>query len=162
MLYNFSTRFDEKMEAEMQLLGRSKNDIIIIASIIEKETDGSDQKNIASVLYNRLNNTWATPRGYLQVDSTIQYLLEERKETLTQADLEIDSPYNTYLYPGLPVGAICNPAWMPLRRHWLPVRPTTITLCWERMDTPTSLRASILSRPICGAGGCAGRRLDGR
>lgn len=109
MLYNFSTRFDEKMEAEMQLLGRSKNDIIIIASIIEKETDGSDQKNIASVLYNRLNNTWATPRGYLQVDSTIQYLLEERKETLTQADLEIDSPYNTYLYPGLPVGAICNP-----------------------------------------------------
>ena len=50
MLYNFSTRFDEKMEAEMQLLGYSKNDIIIIASIIEKETDGNDQKNIASVL----------------------------------------------------------------------------------------------------------------
>ena len=43
------------------------------------------------------------------MDSTIQYLLEERKESLTQADLEIDSPYNTYLYPGLPVGAICNP-----------------------------------------------------
>lgn len=109
MLYNFSTRFDEKMEAEMQLLGYSKNDIIIIASIIEKETDGSDQNDIASVLYNRLNNTWASPRGYLQVDSTIQYLLEERKENLTQADLEIDSPYNTYRYPGLPVGAICNP-----------------------------------------------------
>ena len=109
MLYNFSTRFDEKMEAEMQLLGYSKKDIIIIASIIEKETDGSDQKNIASVLYNRLKNTWASPKGYLQVDSTIQYLLEERKETLTQEDLQIDSPYNTYLYPGLPVGAICNP-----------------------------------------------------
>lgn len=109
MLYNFSTRFDEKMDAEMQLLGRNKNEIIIIASIIEKETDGSDQNNIASVLYNRLNNTWATPKGYLQVDSTIQYLLEERKETLTQADLQIDSPYNTYLHPGLPVGAICNP-----------------------------------------------------
>lgn len=109
MLYNFSTRFDEKMEAEMQLLGYSKNEIIIIASIIEKETDGSDQKDIASVLYNRLENTWASPKGYLQVDSTIQYLLEERKETLTQADLDIDSPYNTYLYPGLPVGAICNP-----------------------------------------------------
>lgn len=105
MLYNFSTRFDEKMEAEMQLLGYSKNEIIIIASIIEKETDGSDQKDIASVLYNRLAN----PNSYLQVDSTIQYLLEERKETLTQADLDIDSPYNTYLYPGLPVGAICNP-----------------------------------------------------
>lgn len=109
MLKNFSDRFDEKMEAEMQLLGYSKRDIVIIASIIEKETDGSDQKNIASVLYNRLKNTWATPNGYLQVDSTIQYLLEERKEQLTEKDLEIDSPYNTYKYPGLPVGAICNP-----------------------------------------------------
>ena len=57
MLYNFSTRFDKKMDAEMQILGRSKNEITILASIIEKETDGSDQKNIASVLYNRLNNT---------------------------------------------------------------------------------------------------------
>lgn len=109
MLYNFSTRFTKKMDAEMQLLGRNKNEIIIIASIIEKETDGSDQNDIASVLYNRLNKTWAPTKGYLQVDSTIQYLLEKRKEMLSQEDLSINSPYNTYLHPGLPVGAICNP-----------------------------------------------------
>ena len=109
MLKNFDERFDSKMEAEMQLLGYSKNDIIIIASIIEKETDGSDQRNIASVIQNRLKNTWATPKGYLQVDSTIQYLLKERKEKLTEKDLEIDSPYNTYKNPGLPIGPICNP-----------------------------------------------------
>ena len=87
MLKNFDDRFDSKMEAEMQLLGYSKNDIIIMASIIEKETDGSDQRNIASVIQNRLKNTWATPKGYLQVDSTIQYLLKERKEKLTDKDL---------------------------------------------------------------------------
>ena len=109
MLKNFDDRFDSKMEAEMQLLGYSKNDIIIMASIIEKETDGSDQRNIASVIQNRLKNTWATPKGYLQVDSTIQYLLKERKKKLTDKDLEIDSPYNTYKNPGLPIGPICNP-----------------------------------------------------
>lgn len=109
MLKNFNDRFDSKMEAEMQLLGYSKNDIIIMASIIEKETDGGDQRNIASVIQNRLKNTWATPKGYLQVDSTIQYLLKERKKKLTDKDLEIDSPYNTYKNPGLPIGPICNP-----------------------------------------------------
>ncbi len=109
MLKNFDERFDSKMEAEMQLLGYSKNDIIIMASIIEKETDGGDQRNIASVIQNRLKNTWATPKGYLQVDSTIQYLLKERKKKLTDKDLEIDSPYNTYKNPGLPIGPICNP-----------------------------------------------------
>ena len=109
MLKNFDERFDSKMEAEMQLLGYSKNDIIIMASIIEKETDGGDQRNIASVLQNRLKNTWATPKGYLQVDSTIQYLLKERKKKLTDKDLEINSPYNTYKNPGLPIGPICNP-----------------------------------------------------
>ena len=110
MLKNFDERFDSKMEAEMQLLGYSKNDIIIMASIIEKETDGGDQRNIASVIQNRLKNTWATPKGYLQVDSTIQYLLKERKKKLTDKDLEIDSPYNTYKYGGLPAGPICNPS----------------------------------------------------
>ena len=109
MLKNFDDRFDSKMEAEMQLLGYSKNDIIIMASIIEKETDGSDQRNIASVIQNRLKNTWATPKGYLQVDSTIQYLLKERKEKLTDKDLEIDSPYNTYKNPGLPIGPHLQP-----------------------------------------------------
>lgn len=109
MLQNFENRFDEKMEAETKRLGYSKHEIIIMASIIEKETDGSDQRNIASVIQNRLKNTNATPKGYLQVDSTIQYLLKERKEQLTEKDLEIDSPYNTYKNPGLPVGPICNP-----------------------------------------------------
>ena len=99
---------DEIMQ-KVEASGYSLDQILTIASLIEKETDGGDQRNIASVLQNRLKNTWATPKGYLQVDSTIQYLLKERKKKLTDKDLEIDSPYNTYKNPGLPIGPICNP-----------------------------------------------------
>lgn len=114
LLSNFGERFDQEMEAELQLLAHNreitKDDIIIIASIIEKETTGTDRKDISSVIHNRLNNPdRPDTKGYLQMDSTVQFCLEERKEQLTEADLEIDSPYNTYKYPGLPVGPICCP-----------------------------------------------------
>lgn len=108
MLYNYSVKFDSESKTRAERLGYSQHEIMIIASIIEKETDGSDQKDIASVVYNRLQTSGET-LGKLQMDSTIQYALEERKEHLTQSDLEIDSPYNTYLYAGLPSGTICNP-----------------------------------------------------
>ncbi len=108
MLYNYSQKFDSDMKARAELLGYSQHEIMIVASIIEKETDGEDQKDIASVIYNRLQTAGET-LGKLQMDSTIQYILEERKEQLTEEDLAIDSPYNTYLYEGLPAGTICNP-----------------------------------------------------
>lgn len=108
MLYNYSVKFTSECKTRAERLGYSQQEIMIIASIIEKETDGSDQKNIASVIYNRLQASGGT-QGKLQMDSTIQYALEERKEHLTASDLEIDSPYNTYMYAGLPGGTICNP-----------------------------------------------------
>ncbi len=110
LLSNFADQMSEVLSEET--LAYDLDDIIIIASIIEKETTGSsdDRNSIASVIYNRLENPdYDGIGGYLQMDSTVQYLLEERKEDLTQADLEIDSPYNTYLYAGLPEGPICNP-----------------------------------------------------
>ncbi len=112
LLDNFETQFTQEMEETAESLGYTADDIIIIASIIEKETTGSseDRSGIASVIYNRLENPdYDGIGGYLQMDSTVQYLLEERKEDLTQSDLETDSPYNTYLYAGLPEGPICNP-----------------------------------------------------
>ena len=96
------------MRTRAERLGYTQHEIMIVASIIEEETDGSDQRDIASVIYNRLETDGETD-GYLQMDSTIQFILEERKEELTAEDLAIDSPYNTYLYPGLPEGPISNP-----------------------------------------------------
>ncbi|MCD7844251.1 MAG: endolytic transglycosylase MltG, partial [Clostridiales bacterium] len=110
LLSNFADQMSEVLSEEN--LAYDLDDVIIIASIIEKETTGSsdDRSCITSVIYNRLENPdYDGIGGYLQMDSTVQYLLEERKEDLTQADLEIDSPYNTYLYAGLPEGPICNP-----------------------------------------------------
>lgn len=85
--------------------GLNFHQLIILASIIEKEAQGSEDKpKIASVFYNRLAQGMR-----LQSCATIQYLLEKPRERLTDQDLTIDSPFNTYLYSGLPPAPICNP-----------------------------------------------------
>ena len=88
-------------------------DVLIVASLIEKEAaNAKESSTIGSVIYNRLCS-----RTYpcLCIDATIQYALPERKEQLSQQDTLIDSPYNTYKYPGLPVGAISNPGLSSIR-----------------------------------------------
>ncbi len=85
----------------------SLHDIVTVASMIEKETDGTDYQTISSVIYNRLTNPAAETVGYLQIDATLVYLNGGKVPTL--ADREIDSPYNTYKYQGLPAGPISNP-----------------------------------------------------
>lgn len=110
LLTNYQEHFTEGYQAKAQKLGYTQDEVLRIASIIEKETTGDDREEISSVIHNRLNNPdHPDTKGYLQMDSTVQYCLEERKEKLTNADLEVDSPYNTYLYPGLPQGPICCP-----------------------------------------------------
>lgn len=89
-------------------------DVVIVASMIEKETTGSDRYDIASVIYNRLTDAGEFP--YLNIDATIIYALGGKVDPvtgenipLTEADMKIDSPYNTYEYKGLPPGPISNP-----------------------------------------------------
>ena len=100
-------QFTEDMRQKVESSGRTIHDIIIVASMIEKETDGTDRANIASVIYNRLKNTSGGTQGYLQIDATLAYI--NGGKVPTEADKSIDSPYNTYLYPGLPPGPIANP-----------------------------------------------------
>ncbi len=119
MLVNFDAKMDEYMprytgeDAQYSL-----HDIVTIASMIEKETDGTnneernDYRSIASVIYNRLENPAAETVGYLQIDATLVYLNGGKVPTL--ADREIDSPYNTYLHQGLPPGPISNPGMQSL------------------------------------------------
>lgn len=112
MLVDFDARFTDDMRAQVAETEYSIRDILTIASMIEKETDGSDQKTIASVIYNRLNNTSETG-GKLQIDATLAYI--NGGNVPTEADKEIDSPYNTYLYAGLPAGPIANPGMAAIR-----------------------------------------------
>lgn len=107
MLVNFSVMVPRETRDELEANGQSLHDIIIIASLIEKETDGTDQALISSVIYNRLKDNGGGTGGYLQIDATLAYL--NGGNVPTEADKSIDSPYNTYLYKGLPEGPIANP-----------------------------------------------------
>ena len=113
MLVNFDDKMDEYMPAlAAEGAPYSLHDIVIIASMIEKETDSEDYRTISSVIYNRLTNPQAETVGYLQIDATLVYLNGGKVPTL--ADREIDSPYNTYKYQGLPAGPISNPGMASL------------------------------------------------
>lgn len=94
------------------------HDVIIVASLIEKETaKASESPSIASVIYNRLCSKLYP---CLEIDATIQYALDERKEVLSNADKGIISPYNTYKNAGLPAGPISNPGIASIRAALYP------------------------------------------
>lgn len=84
-------------------------DVLIVASIVEKETSGNRESyKIASVFYNRLTNQANYP--YLQSDATILYAVDyyNKGELITDAQINA-SPYNTYTHKGMIPGPICNP-----------------------------------------------------
>lgn len=107
MLVNFDQKYSDELRAKVADSGYSVQEILTIASLIEKETDGTDRTRIASVIYNRLNQPNAGTVGFLQIDATLAYL--NGGKVPTEADKAIDSPYNTYKYKGLPPGPIANP-----------------------------------------------------
>jgi UPF0755 protein len=105
MLAQFDKLFTEEYYGKAEALGLSINEVVTIASLIERETRVPEERAlVASVIMNRLNVGMP-----LQIDATVQFALGENKEHLTYADLEVDSPYNTYKINGLPPGPICSP-----------------------------------------------------
>lgn len=105
-LKRFQDIYDKNDIADKQKrLEYSTYEIITLASIIEGEAKLDKEKPIiAGVFYNRLQKGMP-----LQSCATVEYILDEHKEVLTFKDIEIDSPYNTYLYKGLPPGPINSP-----------------------------------------------------
>jgi UPF0755 protein len=105
MLDNFDKKLLPSLRKEIKKQGKSVFEIIVLASIIEKEAKFSeDMKKIAGVFQNRLNA--GKP---LESDATINYITGSGRARSTFEDLQIDSPYNTYRYSGLPPGPISNP-----------------------------------------------------
>lgn len=109
MLDAFNASFTEVMRNNLaKLEGYTIRDVIIIASMIEKETANTAESfTVSSVIYNRLNNSSEFP--FLNIDATIVYALGGKAD-LTEEDMKIDSPYNTYTNKGLPPGPISNPS----------------------------------------------------
>ncbi len=118
IIKRFSSQIDQNMIDSFHAKGFDLYDAVILASIIEREAILDEEKPlIASVFLNRLNDGWK-----LESDPTVQYALgyDTEKQTwwksaLTFSDLQIDSPYNTYMYPVLPPSPICNPNITSLR-----------------------------------------------
>lgn len=110
-------KLNETMAEKMKKNGLSQSyidshtftirEVVIIASLIEKETSGieDDSYNISSVIYNRLTNPGSYP--YLQLDSTLVYYTG--RSELTSEDFKDDHPYNSYTQSGLIPGPISNP-----------------------------------------------------
>ena len=101
------TAFDEKVIPVYRELSGSYtlDQIVIMASVIEREAANDEERPlVSSVFYNRIEKGMK-----LESCATVQYILKERKDILSNADTAIDSPYNTYMYKGLPDGPIASP-----------------------------------------------------
>lgn len=107
MLKQFEKEFKDEWLQQLQLDGRTVYEVVIMASIVERETVADKERPIvAGVFYNRLN---VQPAWALESCATVQYALGVQRDIITFADLETDSPYNTYRNPGLPPAPIASP-----------------------------------------------------
>lgn len=108
MLDTFEVYYSGELEAMAEERGLNSYEVITMASMIERECRIQDERPvIAGVINNRLKDDML-----LQIDSTVLYPITEglyNKGVVTYDDLEVNSPYNTYMHTGLPAGPICNP-----------------------------------------------------
>jgi UPF0755 protein len=108
--------------------GKSLSDIITMASILEGEARQTNTRQIvAGILWERLN------RGIpLQVDAAFKYVNGKTTDELTLSDLKIDSPYNTYLYRGLPPTPISNPGLDSIMAAATPIKTDYLYFLTDR------------------------------
>ena len=105
MVGEFDRAFDDEWRERAEDLGRTVHEIVTLASIVEEEARVAEERPvIAGVFWNRLREGMK-----LEADPTVQYALGSHRQRVLYRDLEVDSPYNTYLYPGLPPGPIASP-----------------------------------------------------
>ncbi|MCL5266062.1 MAG: endolytic transglycosylase MltG [Chloroflexi bacterium] len=135
MLENFGQRFSPAMREQAARAGLSIHQVVTLASIVEREAVVPEERPIiASVYLNRLKEGML-----LQADPTVQYAVYNAsqsapgrgdarpdywKKGLTSADLQVDSPYNTYRYKGLPPGPIANPGLASIKAVLQPANTT--------------------------------------
>ena len=105
MLARFDQMYTEEYQKAVADSGYSLDEIVTIASMIEKEIKVEEERpTAAGVIYNRLDENMS-----LGIDATVLYAVGKTSGELTSADLDIDSPYNTRKNTGLPLGPIANP-----------------------------------------------------
>ncbi len=113
-LRNMNNKLYDEFYERANKLGMSMDEVITLASLIQKETSNkTDMLYISAVFHNRLNSE-DPDMQFLGSDASINFLREKSGMShvwaASEQDLEIDSPYNTYKYRGLPPGPICMPS----------------------------------------------------
>jgi len=96
---------DYAWQQRAEEIGMTMDEVLTLASMIEKEAKTDDFTKVSAVFHNRLKKNMT-----LGSDVTIQYITDESRMVLSTSDLAISSPYNTYTNTGLPLGPICNPS----------------------------------------------------
>ncbi|MDP3997246.1 MAG: endolytic transglycosylase MltG [Candidatus Andersenbacteria bacterium] len=110
LLANFDNKLTPELRTQAASSGRTVDQIVILASIIEREvTSPEDMATVSGILWKRFDNS-----AGLDVDATVRYALKKWNDPLTYQDLQTDSPYNTRKYRGLPPGPISNPGLQAL------------------------------------------------
>jgi len=105
MVSRFQTIWQPAWDAELEKRAMSRNDVMALASIVEKEAKLPEERPVIAAVYlNRLKKGML-----LQADPTVQYAIGHHVSRVLYKDLTIDSPYNTYRYKGLPPGPIASP-----------------------------------------------------
>ncbi len=106
MTHEFIERWPPEWDARLAQLGMTRHEVVTLASIIESEVRyRPDRPYVSAVYHNRLKRHMA-----LQADPTINYAYGRRLRRVWERNLQIRSPYNTYLHPGLPPGPISQPS----------------------------------------------------
>ncbi len=128
MTDNFNKKLTPELIEDIQKQEKTVSEIVIIASLLEKEIQTlEDKKMVAGVLLNRLQIGMP-----LQIDATITYITKKQTTNISKEDTQIDSPYNTYMYTGLPLGPICNPGMESIKAAIYP-QPNSY---WYYLSTP--------------------------
>lgn len=105
MLGQFEKEFRPEWREALKKRNLSVDDAVNLASIVEREVVVDKERPlVAGVFFNRLREDWL-----LQSCATVQFVLGKQRDRITFEDLKIQSPYNTYLHPGLPPGPIASP-----------------------------------------------------
>lgn len=105
MLFNFNRKLTDTLREDIKKSGHSLDEVIVMASIIEREVPKEeDRKIVSGIFWKRFK-----VRQPLGSDATISYILGVNKKQHTFEDTRVDSPYNTYINKGLPPGPIGNP-----------------------------------------------------
>lgn len=129
MRSTLESKLTDELRAEIERQGKTVHEILTVASILEVEVIGyQNQRMVADLIRRRMANGWL-----LQMDSTINYIHNNKRRSATFRELENESPYNTYKVKGLPPGPIASPGLQAIRAAVYPLKNDY----WFFLHTPS-------------------------